>query len=437
MSLARSAAILFCAAISLTAAPKVTIIQDTIYKADGTRFNGIAVVSWMPFDTSDSSVIGLQSLTLQIVNGFVRVQLVPNTDATPVNNYTVKYASDGKQQFSETWAVPPSTTPLRIKDVRVASSSGSNGGGVVQPPSQTPVSESSVTGLLTDLSLRPIRGAGYTPSRAAMVNDNGALDSVIGNLSDCVRVDGSSGACFDSTLVPSFIDSETPGGVVDGSNADFTLANTPNPTTSLSLYRNGLVQQSGVDFNIQADGSILFVSAAVPQPGDVLLASYRIGGVSSIVLPPPSIQALNVQVLCNGSGAGTTNTTLLLLGSCTIPAHTLGSGDRVEIRFTLSHQGTALGYNFQVRWGETTIVQRTGSARDAVVTGRGDATIGPAGTTVDMQTWGTLLPLASIVAAPSDSLNADLAIDFLGAMSARGTDVIALQSYTVLRYPAQ
>src|SRR5262249_7461760 len=154
------------------------------------------------FDSSDNSKIGLQSLTVQITNGAFRVQLVPNSDATPVNNYTVHYSSDGKQQFTEAWSVPPSTTTLHIKDVRVLAANGTTGGGVVQPPSQSPIAESNVIGLLTDLSLRPIRGSSYTAGRAAMVNDSGAMDSVIGNLSDCVRVDGSAGPCFDPALLP-------------------------------------------------------------------------------------------------------------------------------------------------------------------------------------------------------------------------------------------
>ena len=83
MSLARRVAILICAACPLFAAPPLTTIQDTIYKADGTKFNGTAVISWLPFDASDSSKIGLQSLTVSIVNGNFRVQLVPNSHVTP------------------------------------------------------------------------------------------------------------------------------------------------------------------------------------------------------------------------------------------------------------------------------------------------------------------------------------------------------------------
>lgn len=441
MFLARQAAIFLCAAFPLLAAPKLTTIQDSIYRADGSRFNGNAVISWIPFDTSDNSKIGLQSLTVQITNGAFRVQLVPNADAIPANYYTVRYSSDGKQQFTESWSVPSSNTPLRIKDVRIAAdstSTGGTGGGVVQPPSQTPISESSVTGLLTDLSIRPVRGSAYTTGRAAVINDNGALDAATGSLSDCVRVDGSAGPCFDPATLPTFIDCETPNGIIDGSNASFTLANTPNPGSSLVLTLNGLAQQQNTDYSIQPDGTLLFASGAIPQAGDVLRASYRIDSSSSaIVVPQPLQTSARVQVLCNGSGAGVSSTTAVPLGSCTIPSHTLAIGDRVEVRFTFAHQGTSRGFNFLVRWGGATLVSRAASYRDELVTGRGDAAIGPAGTTLSVQTWGTTLALDSKVALTTDVLSSDIQIDFLGGLSSAGNDVVSLQNYTVLRYPAQ
>jgi hypothetical protein len=444
LAIPRRLAILSCAALSLLAAPRLTTIQDSIYKADGTAFSGTAVISWMPFDTSDNAKIGLQSLTVQITNGFFHVQLVPNADATPVNYYTVQYSSDGKQQFTETWSVPSATASLRIKDVRVAvstgsSTSGTTGGGVVQPPSQTPITESNVIGLLTDLSLRPVKGSTYTAGRAAVVNDSGAVDSAEGNLSDCVHVDGSSGPCFDATQLPGYVDCETPGGIVDGSNAAFTLSATPYPTASLWLSRNGLVQLLGSDYTIQTDGSVLFASASIPQPGDVLLASYRTSYADSqaISASPQSVQAPKVQILCSGSGTSTSSANNTSLGSCTIPANTLSPGDRVEVRFTLAHQGTARGFGLQVLWGQTTIVQRTASASDALVTGHGDASVGTTGATLDMQTWGTVLTLDSRIAAASDVLTSAINVGFLASMSTAGADSVSLQNYTVLRYPAQ
>jgi hypothetical protein len=312
---------------------------------------------------------------------------------------------------------------------------------VVQPPSQSPITESNVTGLLTDLSLRPTKGPAYTSGRAAMVNDGGSIDSVEGNLSDCVRVDGSSGACIDTNYLPVFVDFETPGGIVDGSNASFTLANTPNPVTSLLLYRNGLLQQAGADYTIQTDGSVLFIAASLPQPGDVLLASYRTGfSLSDMAVAPQGLQSSapeRVQVLCSGSGATTSSPNSVVLGSCTIPASTLSAGDRIEVRFTFAHQGTAVGFKFQVNWGQTAMVQRTAYSQDALVTGHGDASIGSAGTTLDMQTWGTSLALGSVVAPASDAITAPIVVEFATDLSAASPDTVSLQNYTVLRYPSK
>jgi len=447
MSLARIAAIITCVAFRLSAAPTLTTIQDTIYKADGTRFNGTVVITWMPFDASDDSKIGLQSLTTQIVNGSIFIQLVPNSNAIPVNNYTVQYSSDGRSQFTEAWSVPPSTTPLRIKDVRVtaATSGGSggsgSGGGVVTPPSTTPITESAVTGLLTDLSLRPVKGSGYANGGTAMIDNSGAIDMVQGNLSDCVRVDGSATTCFDPSRVPALVSNETPAGVIDGSNASFTLANALSPANSLTLYRNGLLLQAGVDYNIQTDGSILFASAAVPQPGDILLASYQDNATSSDVsssqvVSQPGVQYSAPQVLCSAAGISTGSASAVSLGSCVIPANTVSVGDRVEVRFSLSHQGAASGFTFSVLWGQTAMVQQTAAQADAIVTGHGDASIGTGGTNLDMQTWGNVLPLASGVAGASSALGAALKVDFQVAISVAGTDSVALQNYTIVRYPA-
>src|SRR5579864_7784434 len=61
------------------AGPPLTTIQDIIYKADGTRFNGMLTISWNGFEASDTSAIGTQMLTVKVVDGNLRVKLVPNT----------------------------------------------------------------------------------------------------------------------------------------------------------------------------------------------------------------------------------------------------------------------------------------------------------------------------------------------------------------------
>jgi len=76
-------------------------------------------------------------------------------------------------------------------------------------------------------------------------------------------------------FLPNFSDNETPSGAIDSVNAVFTLAHTPNPAASLDLFKNGqLMIAGGADFTL-ATATITFTSAAKPQVGDVLIASYR------------------------------------------------------------------------------------------------------------------------------------------------------------------
>ena len=189
------------------AGPPLTTIQDVLYKADGTRFAGTLTISWNSFEAIDKSAIATQVTTVTVTGGNLWVQLVPTTTAVPAANYTVVYNSDGQIQFTETWAVPSSTGPLRIRDVRIAQSqTGSVSADSVTPTTQ----ESDVVGLISDLGARPLKGPGYAAGRVAVVDSTGALEGATGNASDCVRVDGSTGPCGGSP--PSFVDGETPSG---------------------------------------------------------------------------------------------------------------------------------------------------------------------------------------------------------------------------------
>jgi hypothetical protein len=72
-----------------------------------------------------------------------------------------------------------------------------------------------------------------------------------------------------------FVDGETPTGAVNGVNATFTLAQTPSPTTSLAVYRNGLRVKSVSNYTATGN-SVTFVAGSVPQTGDIIQCSYRI-----------------------------------------------------------------------------------------------------------------------------------------------------------------
>lgn len=70
-----------------------------------------------------------------------------------------------------------------------------------------------------------------------------------------------------------FVDKEVPSGTKNGSNATFTLANTPT-SGSEHLYLNGILQNvgSGNDYTITG-ATITMLN--IPLASDVLLASYR------------------------------------------------------------------------------------------------------------------------------------------------------------------
>jgi hypothetical protein len=409
-------------ASSALAGPPLTTIQDVLYKADGTRFNGTVVISWSSFEAPDQSAIATQMITVRVLEGNLRVQLVPNTNTNPLQYYTVVYNSDGHVQFSETWAVPAVAVALRIRDVRVATgnSTGNDTG-------TTSIQENQVVGLMSDLNTRPLKGPAYATGRVAMVDSSGYIDGVSGNTGDCVHVDGSSGPCGPPQT--SFMDGDNPSGIVDGANTIFTLSGTPTPAGSLAVYVNGLLQTPVADYTLTNNNVLRFVAASAPQPGDTLLATYRLTGSTSTAQLFP-----NPQVLCSATGGTVSSSSFTSLGSCTVPANTLTGGDRVRIQFDLAHQGTASGFTFAVNWGATTILQRNGTASDAQVSGHAEAGLDQAGAQISTQSWGTSLAFSATLASAADAYTSGLVITFQGLMATPG-DTLTLRNYTVVRLP--
>lgn len=259
-------------ASAAAAAPALTTIQDVLYKADGTRFEGTLTITWNSFQTGDNNPIPEQGLTVSIVNGYLKIHLAPTTNASAGANYTVNYSSQGQFMFSETWAVPATTGVVRVRDVRVGA------GSVVGPPppvtSQVLISD--VTGLANELNARPLKGANFGPARAAVINSGGLIDAAGGNLGDCVHVDGSSGPCGSATSgsALAYADGETPSGLVNGTNTAFNLNFAPSPAASLTFYRNGILMKQANDYTLSGN-TVTFFTASAPQSGDLLTASYR------------------------------------------------------------------------------------------------------------------------------------------------------------------
>jgi hypothetical protein len=262
----------------LAAQPTLTTVQDVLYTADGNRFNGLVTITWKTFEASNTSSIAASVTRVQVANGNLFVQLAPTTTATPSAGYAVQYSGTHRVQFAEVWVVSPSTAPLRVRDVRLPPGAVTTQGA---PPS-TIVQISDVVGLQTALNLRPTIGAGFSVGRSAVINASGSIDGAIGNLSDCVHVDTTTGACggASGSNGTGFIDAEIPAGIVDGVNATFTLANAPSPASSAAVYRNGLLLRQTGDFTITGN-TIAFAAGAIPQAGDSLLVSYR----TAVTLP--------------------------------------------------------------------------------------------------------------------------------------------------------
>jgi len=406
----------------------LTTIQDTLFRADGTRFNGTLTINWVTFDATSIGTIVQQSRTVQVVNGNLQIQLVPNATATPpANIYTVNYQSAGYQQFTENWTVPVSATPLTVSEVRTGSTS--SGAGTGGAGAATTLPESAIIGLQADLAQRPLEGIGYGTNAVAVVDDNGNLITAVGAPGTCVFVDGTTGTCSGDT----FADAETPGGTVDGVNNMLTLAYTPLGSSML-LFRNGLYLTPNLDYTL-ASQTITFASGLTPQPGDTLTASYRVdtsnsGNLGSLTNP---INTIPAQVICSAAGTTNATTTLTTLGGCDIPATGLIPGDRIEVRFTFAHTGTASGFTLQINWGNTTILGRTAAPQDVAVAGTAEAAVTATGALLSVQSWGTVLPFVpALLSAP---LQAGLEVTFKAAMSEVGPDSVTLTNYTVLRYP--
>jgi len=101
----------------------LTQIQDTVYNPDGTLFSGTVVISFSGFMTAGT--VAPQSTSVQIDTGAFSVVLVPSTTASPGAYYQAIYnSSNGITTWTETWAIPPSTSILTLSQVRISTTEG-------------------------------------------------------------------------------------------------------------------------------------------------------------------------------------------------------------------------------------------------------------------------------------------------------------------------
>lgn len=83
-----------------------------------------------------------------------------------------------------------------------------------------------------------------------------------------------------------FADEESPTGAINGVNARFLLAHTPNPFGSVAVFKNGLRQRKCLACDLTAFLSggravVLFNACCIPKTGDVIVVDYRWGDATA------------------------------------------------------------------------------------------------------------------------------------------------------------
>jgi hypothetical protein len=243
----------------------LTQIRDIVHKADGTPFNGTVIITWNGFTAPSGGTIAPHSTSAQIYNGALSILLVPSTTASTGAYYLATYNSnDGLTTFSETWQVPPSSTPLTLSQVRQPAGSGTGSTGTGNTGGNTGTG----TGSTITLPLPITQVSGLSAALATINSSISTLSTAVKNIPTT------------SVTGVAFVDAEAPSGAINGTNGVFSLLQTPSPASSLQLYLNGLELTAGLDFTMTAN-TVAFASNAIPQTGDALRAYYRVPGTGS------------------------------------------------------------------------------------------------------------------------------------------------------------
>jgi hypothetical protein len=115
-------------------------------------------------------------------------------------------------------------------------------------------------------------GSSWGPGTPSGGGSGGTIDSVFGRTGAVIAQTGDY-SYSQISGTPIFVDQITPSGSVNGVNINFTLPGTPNPTSSLYVWLNGMLMAQGIDYTVT--GNSFFFIVSPPATGDILLASYR------------------------------------------------------------------------------------------------------------------------------------------------------------------
>ncbi|GAC1435452.1 MAG: hypothetical protein NVS1B11_29740 [Terriglobales bacterium] len=109
--------------------PPLTVVNDVVYRADGSAASGTLRISWPAFTTAGGKAIAAGVNSAQLGTGeTLSVELAANAGATPAGTvYTVVYQLSDGEVKTEYWTVPTNspTTIAAVRTVLGASNSAS------------------------------------------------------------------------------------------------------------------------------------------------------------------------------------------------------------------------------------------------------------------------------------------------------------------------
>lgn len=269
--------------------------NSVVGNATGSTANATAVA--MTAAATASTVVYRDSNANVAANNYARGIA---TTATAAGTTTLTVSSTQFQQFTgsttQTVVLPAANTLILGMSYIIANRStgavqvNANGGGaIVSVPggSQTVVtvlnigsgagtwdanSVSSGSGSVTTVSVVTANGFAGTVANATSTPAITLTTSITGVLKGNGTAISAAAAGTDYMAPANFVVRETPSGTINGSNATFTLANTPVSGTE-EVYLNGLLQDPGAGNDYTISGATITM-LNVPVPGDKLRTTY-------------------------------------------------------------------------------------------------------------------------------------------------------------------
>jgi hypothetical protein len=288
--------LIFASTLAFSQAPSVVSLSPlngtksaatfTVVVTDPNGSDDLSTIRFLVNPTPDAAqgcyvehIVGTNLLTLRNDNGnaaagsitFGAAPVVSNSQCSLTgvgasasasgNNYTVTIPLTFKPAFAGMHH-----THVRVWDKdNTGVSTWSQEGHWLVPAFET----SDVSGLTSELAARPVRGPSFLGGRAAVITASGALNAAAGNASDCLHVDGTSAPCAGAT-----VSSTTDRFDFRTASVTQTLTLSGIPTGEIQVFRNGILQFPGSDYDRQGTTGITFRSQSQIQPYDLIQVIY-------------------------------------------------------------------------------------------------------------------------------------------------------------------